>query len=150
MLSQLAELYFGHGIIYQVIIWSTFIVLILAANSTFTGFSQLSAIVAADGFLPRAFRNRGDRLGYSNGIMFLAGAAALLIALFHAETNNLIPLYAIGVFVSFTIAQVGLCIRWLKVKGKMWQLKFSVNLFGAIITAMVTGVVAFTKFLGGA
>jgi amino acid transporter len=123
MLSQLAEQYFGHGIIYQVIIWSTFIVLILAANSTFTGFPQLSAIVAADGFLPRAFRNRGDRLGYSNGIMFLAGAAALLIAIFHAETNNLIPLYAIGVFVSFTIAQVGLCIRWLKVKGKMWQLK---------------------------
>lgn len=150
MLSQLAEQYFGHGIIYQVIIWSTFIVLILAANSTFTGFSQLSAIVAADGFLPRAFRNRGDRLGYSNGIMFLAGAAALLIALFHAETNNLIPLYAIGVFVSFTIAQMGLCIRWLKVKGKMWQLKFSVNLFGGIITALVTGVVAFTKFLGGA
>jgi amino acid transporter len=150
MLSQLAEQYFGHGIVYQVIIWSTFIVLILAANSTFTGFSQLSAIVAADGFLPRAFRNRGDRLGYSNGIMFLAGTAALLIALFHAEKNNLIPLYAIGVFLSFTIAQIGLCIRWLKVRGRMWQLKFSVNLFGFIVTALVTVVVAYTKFLGGA
>lgn len=150
MLAQLAEQYFGHGVIYQIIIWSTFIVLILAANSTFTGFSQLTAIVAADGFLPRAFTNRGDRLGYSNGIMFLAGAAALLIFIFQAETNNLIPLYAIGVFLSFTIAQIGLCIRWLKVKGKLWQSKFAINLFGFMITAVVTGVVAFTKFLGGA
>nr|WP_322348837.1 APC family permease [Paenibacillus albus] len=150
MLSQLAEQYFGHGIVYQIIIWSTFIVLILAANSTFTGFSQLSAIVASDSFLPRAFTNRGDRLGYSNGIMFLAGAAALLIALFQAQTNSLIPLYAIGVFLSFTIAQVGLCKRWLKVKGRMWKLKLAINLFGFIVTAVVTVVVAFTKFLEGA
>lgn len=150
MLSQLAEQYFGHGIVYQIIIWSTFIVLILAANSTFTGFSQLSAIVALDSFLPRAFTNRGDRLGYSNGIMFLAGAAALLIAIFHAQTNSLIPLYAIGVFLSFTIAQVGLCKRWLKVKGPMWKLKLAINLFGFFVTAIVTAVVAFTKFLEGA
>jgi hypothetical protein len=79
MLSQLVEGYYGHEAIYQIIIWSTFIVLILAANSTFTGFPQLAAIVATDGFLPRTLTNRGDRLGYSNGIFLLAGLASILI-----------------------------------------------------------------------
>lgn len=150
MLSQLASTYFGHGIIYQVIIWSTFIVLILAANSTFTGFPQLSALVAADGFLPRALANRGDRLGYSNGIFLLAGLAALLIEAFHAETNALIPLYAIGVFLSFTVAQIGLVLRWIKVRGSRWKLKLTVNAIGAFVTAIVLIIFAVTKFSDGA
>ncbi len=150
MLSQLAGQYFGHGIVYQIIIWSTFIVLVLAANSTFTGFSQLSAIVARDGYLPRALRNRGDRLGYSNGIILLAGIASLLIEVFHAQTNALIPLYAIGVFLSFTVAQVGLCLRWGRVKGSLWKVKFGINLAGAIITALVAIIFAVTKFVDGA
>jgi amino acid transporter len=150
MLSQLAEQYFGHGIVYQVIIWTTFIVLLMAANSTFTGFAQLAAIVAADGYLPHAFTNRGDRLAYSNGILLLAGFAALLIGVFQAEVNALLPLYAIGVFLSFTVAQWGLCRRWLRVRGRMWQPKLAINLIGLIVTAIVTGVVAYTKFLSGA
>lgn len=150
MLSQLAEVYFGHGALYQIIIWSTFIVLILAANSTFTGFPQLSAIVAADGFLPRALTNRGDRLGYSNGILVLAGLAIMLIIAFRAQTNALIPLYAIGVFLSFTVAQIGLLRRWKRVKGPNWQIKFTINFIGSVITAAVAIIFAITKFVDGA
>jgi amino acid transporter len=150
MLSQLAGLYFDHSILYQIIIWFTFIVLILAANSTFTGFSQLAAIVAADGYLPRVLTNRGDRLGYSNGIITLAACASILILAFHAHTNALIPLYAIGVFLSFTIAQIGLTKRWLRIKGPNWKVKLSINIVGAIITSIVAVIFAVTKFTGGA
>ncbi|KIL41376.1 amino acid transporter [Gordoniibacillus kamchatkensis] len=150
MLSQLAGGYFGHGGIYQIIIWSTFVVLILAANSTFTGFPQLSAIVAADGYLPRALTNRGDRLGYSNGILVLAALASILIISFRAQTNALIPLYAIGVFLSFTVAQIGLLRRWKRVKGPNWPLKFAINLAGSGLTAVVAIIFAFTKFVDGA
>jgi amino acid transporter len=150
MLSQLAGLYFDHSILYQIIIWFTFIVLILAANSTFTGFSQLAAIVAADGYLPRVLTNRGDRLGYSNGIITLAACSSILILAFHAHTNALIPLYAIGVFLSFTIAQIGLTKRWLRIKGPNWKVKLSINIVGAIITSIVAVIFAVTKFTGGA
>lgn len=150
MLSQLTGNYFGHGILYQVIIWFTFIVLILAANSTFTGFSQLAAIVAADGYLPRGLTNRGDRLGYSNGIIALAASASLLIIAFHAHTNALIPLYAIGVFLSFTIAQFGLMKRWKRIKGPKWKVKLSINTVGAVITTIVAIIFAVTKFTSGA
>ncbi|HEY2420221.1 MAG TPA: APC family permease [Neobacillus sp.] len=150
MLSQITANYFGHGILYQIIIWFTFVVLILAANSTFTGFSQLAAIVAADGYLPRGFTNRGDRLGYSNGIIALAATASLLIIAFQAHTNALIPLYAIGVFLSFTIAQYGLMRRWKRVKGPRWKVYFVVNTVGAIITSIVAIIFAVTKFVSGA
>jgi amino acid transporter len=150
MLSQLAGEYFGHGVMYQVIIWSTFIVLILAANSTFTGFPQLSAIVATDGYLPRALTNRGDRLGYSNGIFVLAALASILIISFRAQTNALIPLYAIGVFLSFTVAQIGLLKLWKRDKGPRWRLKFAINLIGSILTTVVAIIFAVTKFVDGA
>jgi len=150
MLSQLAESYFGHGFMYQFIMWSTLVVLILAANSTFTGFPQVAALLATDGYLPRALRLRGDRLGYSNGMIVLAALASLLIEIFHAQTNNLIPLYAIGVFVAFTVAQLGLIKRWARVKGHMWRLKAGINAFGAFITALVSVIFAVTKFTSGA
>lgn len=150
MLSQLVGHYFGQGIIYQMMIWFTFIVLILAANSTFTGFSQLAALVAEDGYLPRGLSHRGDRLGYSNGIIVLAAFACLLILGFHARTNALIPLYAIGVFLSFSIAQFGLVRRWLRIKGRHWKLKLTVNVIGAMITSIVAVIFSVTKFTGGA
>lgn len=150
MLSQLLTVYFGHGIIYQIIIWLTLLVLILAANSTFTGFPQLAALVASDRFLPRALALRGDKLGHSNGIIVLAALSALLIEAFHAQTNALIPLYAIGVFVAFTVAQIGLIRRWLRVKGRFWRAKAAMNTFGAILTAIVAIIFAVTKFTGGA
>ncbi|MBX6354152.1 MAG: amino acid permease [Thermoflavifilum sp.] len=150
MLSQLAASYFGHGVVYHVIIWSTFIVLILAANSTFTGFPQLAALVAGDGFLPRALTIRGDRLGYSNGMLVLAALASLLIEVFHAQTNALIPLYSIGVFVAFTVAQLGLIRHWRTVRGRGWRWRAAVNTVGACVTALVSMVVAVTKFTEGA
>lgn len=150
MLSQLAGLTFGHGWIYQLITWSTFVVLILAANSTFNGFSQLAAIVASDGYLPRKLAQRGDRLSYSNGILMVAALAGLLVALFHSNTNSLIPLYAIGVFVSFTIAQVGLVRRWNRVKGRHWRINRAINGVGSIVTMVVTVIFAVTKFTSGA
>jgi len=150
MLSQLAVIYLGHGIMYHVLIWSTFVVLILAANSTFTGFPQLAALVAADGYLPRALLMRGDKLGYSNGMIVLAAFASLLVEAFSAQTNALIPLYAIGVFVAFTVAQYGLVRRWNRERSKGWKVKASINGVGAIITALVAGIFAFTKFTGGA
>lgn len=150
MLSQLAGLYYGHGIIYQIIIIFTFVVLILAANSTFTGFPQLAALVAADGFLPRSLTFRGDKLGYSNGMIVLAALASLLIEVFHAQTDALIPLYAIGVFLAFTVAQSGLTKHWFTVKGKLWRTKALINTFGAVVTAVVAIIFAVTKFTGGA
>lgn len=150
MLSQLAGVTFGHGWVYQLIIWSTFAVLILAANSTFNGFSQLAAIVASDGYLPRKLAQRGDRLSYSNGILMVAALASLLVAIFHSRTNSLIPLYAIGVFVSFTIAQVGLVRRWNRVKGRHWRAYRAINGIGAVVTAVVALIFAVTKFTGGA
>ncbi|WP_067935873.1 APC family permease [Alicyclobacillus kakegawensis] len=150
MLSQLAGVYFGHGVIYQLLIWSTFVVLILAANSTFTGFPQLAALVASDDYFPRTLRIRGDRLGYSNGMIVLAALSALLIEAFHAQTNALIPLYAIGVFVAFTVAQIGLTRRWIRVKGPKWRIKVTINTIGAFVTAVVAIIFAITKFLDGA
>jgi amino acid transporter len=150
MLSQLAGLYFGHGLMYQFLMWSTFVVLILAANSTFTGFPQLAALVASDDYFPRSLRLRGDRLGYSNGMIILAAFSVLLIEAFNAQTNALIPLYAIGVFVAFTVAQIGLTRRWLRVRGRNWRMKAAINSLGAIVTALVAIVFAVTKFLGGA
>ena len=137
MLSQLLIVYFGHGVIYQIIIWSTFIVLILAANSTFTGFPQLAALVAADRFLPRALTLRGDKLGYSNGMIVLAALSVLLIEAFNSRTDALIPLYAIGVFVAFTVAEIGLVRRWIRVRGRLWKTKAAINTIGAILTFML-------------
>lgn len=150
MLSQLLTIYFGHGVIYHVIIWATFLVLILAANSTFIGFPQLAALVAGDSYLPRTLTMRGDKLGYSNGMVVLAALSVLLIEVFSAQTNALIPLYSIGVFLAFTVAQIGLTKRWHKVKGRGWKAKAMTNLVGAIVTAVVLLVVAVTKFTGGA
>lgn len=150
MLSQLTGQYFGRGLLYQIITWSTFVILALAANSTFTGFSQLAALVASDGYLPRSLNLRGDRLGYSNGMITLAALSSLLIAAFHAQTNALIPLYAIGVFTAFTVAQLGLIRHWFKMKGPKWPAKATVNIVGACITVLVTFIFSFTKFLEGA
>jgi amino acid transporter len=150
MLSQLTSAYFGYGIMYQLITWSTFIILIIAANSVFTGFPQLMALVAADRFLPHSLMIRGDRLGYSNGMIVLAAFSILLIVAFHAQTNALIPLFAIGVFAAFTVAQAGLTRRWLKVKGSYWQVKALINAVGAITSVLVCIVFAVTKFKDGA
>ena len=172
VISQLARTIFnGQGLPYMLVIIGTTIILILAANTAFAGFPRLSAMLAQDGFMPRQLTYRGSRLVYSYGIVALAGMACVLIILFQASVTRLIPLYAIGVFLSFTLAQAGMARRWWRsgmlspssssVDGKPharhelhheknWLLKMISNGFGALCTAIVMLVFAVTKFRDGA
>jgi amino acid transporter len=168
VISQLARtVYDGRGIVYLMMISATTVILIMAANTAFADFPRLSALAASDGFLPRQLTFRGSRLVYSRGIIALALIASLLIVLFQASVTALIPLYAIGVFLSFTLSQAGMSRRWWKIghleKGieikepgsvlrydPKWQLKMVVNGFGAFCTAVVMVIFAITKFSEGA
>jgi len=168
VISQLARtIHSSRGVLYQATISATTIILIMAANTAFADFPRLSALIAADGFLPRQLTYRGSRLVYSRGIVALAVLASLLIILFQASVTRLIPLYAIGVFTSFTLSQAGMARRWWKI-GKLqpgeevaepgsvlrgdrnWQIKMLVNGFGAFCTTLVTFIFAYTKFTDGA
>lgn len=168
VISQLARTIFeGRGVLYLGTVAATTIILIMAANTSFADFPRLSALLAADGFLPRQFAFRGSRLVYSRGIVALALFASLLIVLFQASVTLLIPLYAIGVFLSFTLSQFGMARRWRKIgrlkpgeekreRGsslrfeKNWQIKMLINGLGAFLTAIVMIVFAVTKFSHGA
>lgn len=168
VISQLARTtYDGRGLLYLATIAATTLILIMAANTAFADFPRLSALLAGDGFLPRQLTYRGSRLVYSRGILALALIASLLIVLFQASVNALIPLYAIGVFLSFTLSQGGMAHRWWKVgrlspgqeireRGSVlrhdprWVLKMVINGFGAFCTAVVMLVFAITKFQDGA
>ena len=150
VVSQLARLTFGSGAIYYLVQIGTMLLLILAANSAFAGFPQLSSILARDGFMPHQMASFGDRLVFSNGIFILGFLACLLLVLFHGDTHSLIPLYAIGVFVSFTLSQAGMVLRWLKKKGSHWRIKLVVNGVGAVTTGIATVIIASTKFIHGA
>lgn len=168
IISQLARTVFGgRGVLYLAVIAATTLILFMAANTAFAGFPRLSALQASDKFLPRQLTYRGSRLVYSWGIVTLALIAALIIVLFQANVSALIPLYAIGVFLSFTLSQAGMAHRWLKIgrldpediiqeKGSTiqfdsgWRWKMLVNSFGAICTAVVVIIFAMTKFWDGA
>jgi amino acid transporter len=168
VISQLARtVYEGRGILYLGTIAATTVILIMAANTSFADFPRLSALIGGDGFLPRQLAFRGSRLVYSRGIMALALIASLLIVIFRASVTALIPLYAIGVFLSFTLSQAGMARRWWKVghlalrqeiqeRGSTlryepnWELKMMINGFGSLCTAVVMFVFAITKFRSGA
>jgi hypothetical protein len=168
VISQLARTVFaGRTTLYLTVIAATTIILIMAANTSFADFPRLSALHAGDGFLPRQLTYRGSRLVYSRGIVTLAGIACLLIVVFQASVTHLIPLYAIGVFLSFTLSQTGMARRWWKIghlppgveiqeRGSTlrreggWRLKLAANGFGAVCTAVVMVVFAATKFTEGA
>jgi len=168
VISQLGRTVFnGRGIPYLMVISATTVILIMAANTAFADFPRLSALHAGDGFLPRQLTFRGSRLVYSNGILTLAIIASALIIVFQASVTRLIPLYAIGVFLSFTLSQGGMARRWWRV-GHLrpgqeivdpgstlkyesgWQYKMVINGFGAVCTAIVMVVFAYTKFKEGA
>lgn len=171
VISQLGRTIFGgQGVMYFAVILGTTVILILAANTAFAGFPRLGALMAKDGFLPRQLTYRGSRLVYSRGIIALAVLSSLLIVIFQASVTRLIPLYAIGVFLSFTLAQSGMALRWRR-SGTMrfqheqardseriaqlrydrwWRVKMFFNGFGALCTALVMGVFAVTKFKDGA
>ncbi|HUG33969.1 MAG TPA: APC family permease [Anaerolineales bacterium] len=168
VISQLSRTVFdGQGLFYLLTIAGTTAILILAANTSFNGFPRLSATLAGDGFMPRQLSYRGSRLVYTYGIVSLGAAASVLIVLFQASVTRLIPLYAIGVFLCFTLAQIGMARRWrrigqqgndakpsaskhsLQFDGK-WKLKMITNSFGAFCTAIVMLVFIVTKFVDGA
>lgn len=150
VVSQLARLTFGTGAIYYSVQIGTMLLLVLAANSAFAGFPQLSSILARDGFMPHQMASFGDRLVFSNGILILGFFACLLLVLFHGDTHALIPLYAVGVFASFTLSQSGMVLRWLSKKGPHWRKKLVVNGVGAVTTGVATVIIASTKFVHGA
>ncbi len=149
-LSQVAELTFGRNWLYYYIQVTTMLVLYLAANTSFNGLPPLLSILARDGYMPRYLASRGDRLNFSNGIILLSVVAGLLIIIYHGNTENLISLYAIGVFISFTIAQTGMVVHWFREKGSVWYLRAALNLVGAFVTGVVVLIIAITKFAYGA
>lgn len=150
VISQLARLTFGTGPIYYSIQIGTMALLVLAANSAFAGFPHLASILARDGFMPHQMATFGDRLVFSNGIIILGFFACLLLVIFEGDTHGLIPLYAIGVFASFTLSQAGMVKQWLVKKGPHWQTKLIVNGAGALTTGIATIIIATTKFMQGA
>ena len=151
ILSQLGRAVFGQGIVYFVFQAATMSILVLAANTSFSGFPRLGSVMAQDRFLPRQLANLGDRLVFSNGMILLSLAAAFLIVLFQADVHLLIPLYMVGVFIAFTLSQAGMVIHWLRSKeANFRRLRIAVNAFGAFTTGFVLIVVATVKFLEGA
>jgi len=150
VLSQMGRVVFGEGLLHVILQFATAGILILAANTAYADFPRLSSIIARDGYLPRQFGNRGDRLVYSNGVVFLAVFAGLLLILFRGITTLLIPLYAVGVFTSFTLSQAGMVQRHRRLREKGWQRNTVLNAVGAVATFTVLMIVSVTKFRVGA
>ena len=149
-MSQLGRAIFGKSIVYYLVQAATTLILVLAANTAYADFPRLASIVSRDRFLPRQFMNQGDRLAFSNGILVLSAFAALLIIAFRGDTHALLPLYMIGVFVSFTLSQTGMVLHWRKKRTPGWKTSAFINGFGALVTGIVLIVVAITKTLEGA
>ena len=150
VISQMGQAVFGGGPFYVILQFATAAILLLAANTAYAGFPWLSSIIARDGYLPRQLASRGDRLVFSNGIVILAVLAALLIVAFGGITNALIPLYAVGVFTSFTLSQLGMVVHHRREKEQGWQRGILINGTGAAATFAVLLIVAITKFAKGA
>jgi amino acid transporter len=167
VVSQVGRAVLGRGLGYLLLMVSAMAILIMAANTSFADFPRLAALQAIDGFLPRQLTYRGSRLVFSHGILTLASAAVVLVLLFGADVSRLIPLYAIGVFLSFTISQAGMVVRWQKI-GRLkpgervetyssvleydrhWRFKQVLSGLGALATGIVMVVFAVTKFSHGA
>jgi amino acid transporter len=150
VIAQMGLLIFGNGAIFFVLQIATAMILTLAANTAYADFPRLSSIIASDRFLPRQLANRGDRLVFSNGVLFLAGAAALLLIAFGGKTNALIPLYAVGVFTSFTLSQWGMVKHHQTEQEQGWKRNAVINGIGAVATLVVLLIVSVTKFDSGA
>lgn len=150
-LGLLAEhLYGGKGVLFWLTMIATFLILILAANTAYADFPRLASIVARDGFLPRQFFNRGARLVFSNGVLFLAVVASALIVAFNGDISKLIPLYAFGVFTGFTLSQSGMVRHHLRHHEPRWQLSLVINAVGAATTGLIAVIVVVSKFTEGA
>ena len=151
VVSQIARATFGgRGWPYYAVQAATMAILVLAANTAYADFPRLASIMARDRFLPRQFMNQGDRLAFSNGILILSVLASVLLVVFEGDTHALIPLYMIGVFVSFTLSQAGMVIHWRRLREPGWRSSAVINGFGAIVTGIVLVIVAMTKAAEGA
>ena len=150
VMSQMADAVFGKGIMFYLLQFTTALILLLAANTAYNGLPILLAILSKDRYLPLQFGHRGTKLSFSNGIMFIFIFGAILLLVFGADTHALIPFYAVGVLVSFTISQFGMFIKWIKIKEKGWQYKCIINGVGAFVTFIGSVVVFAMKFLSGA
>ena len=149
--SQLARgIFGGRNVFYYAIQASTMLILVLAANTAYADFPRLASVVARDRFMPRQFMNQGDKLAFSNGIVALSVAAGVLIVIFDGDPHLLIPLYMIGVFLSFTLSQFGMFLRWRRLRTPGWQTQALINGVGAIATGVVLVIVAITKAVEGA
>jgi amino acid transporter len=148
--AQVAHVVYGHTPLFYYIQAATALILILAANTSYAGFPRLGSILAADRFLPHQFTFRGDRLAFTNGIIVLGLVASVLLVIFDADVDRLIPLYAVGVFVSFTLSQSGMVKHHLREKEPGWKGSLIINLTGAIATAVVAVIIGATKFAEGA
>jgi len=144
------QVYGGKGVLFWIMQISTFAILILAANTAYADFPRLSSIIAKDGYLPRQFSNRGDRLVYSNGVIFLAVVAGILVIIFKGNISSLIPLYAFGVFTGFTLSQAGMVVHHIKLKEPRWRASLVVNAIGATTTFVIALIVVVSKFTEGA
>ena len=152
VISQFARIMFTGrlGWFYYVVQAATAAILVLAANTSFADFPRLSSLLARDRFLPRQFANRGDKLVFSNGIILLAIFSSILVVAFAGDTSRLIPLYAVGVFLSFTLSQLGMVRRWYSTKSPRWKKSIVINAVGAVATFVVLCVFIVTKFIHGA
>jgi amino acid transporter len=150
VIAQVARTVYGDGALFYLFQAFTALLLFLAANTSFNAFPRLLAILAGDGHMPRQFGLRGDRLAFSYGIIILASLAAALIVYFEGSTHALIPLYAVGVFIDFTISQTGMIRHWLRERTPGWRRRLAINAFGAVLTGAVAIVVTSVKFFDGA
>jgi amino acid transporter len=150
VVSQIARHVFGGGFVYYEIQLVTMLILLLAANTSFADFPRLAYFLARDRFIPRQFATQGDRLVFSNGIVILGGLALVLLLVFRGDTHKLIPLYAVGVFISFTLSQASMVRRWLRLRGEGWWWRMGLNGLGAVATGIVMLTIATTKFSHGA
>ena len=151
ILVNMSSALFGAGSFgYFFVAITTFLILILAANTSYSGFPILLSVVSKEGYAPRQLSYRGDRLSFDNGILLLSAAAIILIIAFNAKVSSLIGLYAIGVFISFTLSQAGMFMKWFRQRGKHWIPKAAINGVGALITFIAVIIIAIAKFNDGA
>ena len=150
IVSQVALSVFGQNVFYYIFQIATMGILVVAANTAFADFPRLSSVLARDNYLPHIFGNRGDRLAFSTGIMFLGTVSALLLVVFKGNVDSLIHLYAVGVFLAFSMSDTGMVVHWWKTRGKGWKTSILINGADAILTTSILIIVIITKFVYGA
>jgi amino acid transporter len=150
VISQISSQVFGNTFMFYMLQVTTAVILTMAANTAFSDLPLLLSLISRDSYAPRQFARRGKRLSFSNGIILLAMASSLLIIIFKGETHLLLPLYALGVFISFTLSQSGMFVRWIRTKSEGWKHKAVINGLGALITFSTVIIIGITKFKHGA